>query len=90
MKVELAGFADMVEEVVRKGDSHIQIRKQEHRSLKNLLWTLSQPQQAVCSHRACLAAGPPRGRNCFFLTHWRLPCLCKSLDLIKDRSPAHK
>lgn len=43
-KVELAGLADRLNEGVKKRDRHIQIRKPDHKGLRNLLWTLSQPQ----------------------------------------------
>lgn len=37
VKVELAGFAEIGDEVVRERDSHMQIRNLGHRSFKNLL-----------------------------------------------------
>lgn len=99
VKMELAGLADRLNEGVKKRDCHIQMRKPDHRGLRNLLWTLRQSASAgwyaMYSHRACLTVGTPRGRGCPFLVPSWLPCLSMRArvllpDLIKDRSLAHK
>lgn len=71
------------------------MRKLGHRNLRKLLWTLSPPWQAVCSHGTCPAEGAPRGRGCLFLILWWWPCLSVRdrvllPDPTEDSTPAHR
>lgn len=78
MKGELAGLADIAEEVVRERDSHMPIRNPEHRSFRNLLWSLSQPQQAVCVQLPSLPGGGGTQRKELLLSDSLVAaCLCE-------------
>lgn len=71
MKGELAGLADIAEEVVRE-------RNPEHRSFRNLLWSLSQPQQAVCVQSPSLPGGGGTQRKELLLSDSLVAaCLCE-------------